>query len=241
MTEPSGPEPRPVGVPWSLKDVGWASLLAIALLVALAVPAALLLRGPGGIDGTSEPAALLRLLFSLSELGLFLVPAWVFGVWKPHARWRDLGLRGFNPLIGCLGAMALFVLILAVNLAWAVVLNLLHWEGQPPLRSVFGEGLTGVTLAVLGTGLVAPFAEELFFRGFVFPPLRRRFGLWLAIAIDAVLFALLHLTPTVFPPILAMGAFFCLLYEYADSIWPGILLHSTINMLAVLAAYLASG
>jgi hypothetical protein len=140
-----------------------------------------------------------------------------------------------------LGTLALLYLALSVNLIWGAFLNRVGWAGQPEVLPLFGTGAIGLVLALVGTGLVAPFAEELFFRGFVFPPLRRRFGLWLGVAIDAALFTLPHFTPTVFPPLFVLGALFCLLYEYTGSIWPGIVLHAGVNSFAVLVTYLVRG
>lgn len=233
-------EPREIPIAWGLKDVLWASLLGIVLFAGAAFGAAIIQL----LLGDSPPAGWLTYLpgalVALSELA-FVCGVWAFGARKPGVSWRDLGLRGFNPLIGCLGALALLFLTLMVNMAWALVLYLLGWEGQPPMLPLFGGGAAGLVLAVVATVLVAPFAEELFFRGLVLPPLRRRFGLWLAVAIDAALFSLLHFTPTVFPPIFIMGAFFSLLYLYTGSIWPGVILHGTVNLLAILGAYLVGG
>jgi membrane protease YdiL (CAAX protease family) len=233
-------EPRQTAVAWGLKDVLWASLLGIVLFAGTAFAAAVvqILLEDSSAAGwvTHLPGALV----ALSELA-FVCGVWAFGARKPGVSWRDLGLRRFNALIGCLGALALFFLTLAVNVAWALVLYLLGWEGQPPVQPLFGDDSGGLGLALLATVLVAPFAEELFFRGMMLPPLRRRFGLWLAVAIDAALFSLLHFTPTVFPPIFVMGAFFSLLYLHTGSIWPGVILHGTVNLLAILTGYLAGG
>jgi membrane protease YdiL (CAAX protease family) len=84
--------------------------------------------------------------------------------------------------------------------------------------------------------LVAPVAEELFFRGFVFGALRRRVGVWAGAVISGVLFGAVHAgggTPAVFLPLLALFGFgLAILYWRTGSLLPGIALHSINNAIA---------
>jgi hypothetical protein len=226
--------PRSGSTAWGLKEVIWLGLASEALFLMVVAAAAALAR----LGWASSGAIYLRgALMVLGELA-FVVPLWGLALRRRGIGWRELGLRPFRPLIGCLGAATLLYLTFSVNLVWALVLRWLHWPGQPDVRLLFGGGPLGLAMALVGAGVVAPLAEELFFRGFAFPPLRQRLGLVAGIAADAGLFALAHFTPTVFPPIFALGVFFCLLYEYTGSLWPGMMLHAAVNALAVLAAYL---
>ena len=50
-------------------------------------------------------------------------------------------------------------------------------------------------LLLIAAGVVAPFVEELFFRGFLFGLYRRRQPMWVAYLVSSVLFTLLHLEP----------------------------------------------
>ncbi|MGI8920577.1 MAG: CPBP family intramembrane glutamic endopeptidase [Solirubrobacteraceae bacterium] len=84
--------------------------------------------------------------------------------------------------------------------------------------------------------LIAPIAEELFFRGFVFGAMRRRVGVWLAAVISGLLFGAVHAgggTPAVLLPLLAMLGFgLAILYWRTGSLLPGIALHSINNAIA---------
>ncbi len=226
-------EPQAPAAGWSLKDVAWGGRLGAVLFLGVVVAAAGLDRGPE-LAGTGHWRGL---LVALAE-AIFIIPVWAFAVRRPAVRWRDLGLRGFRPLQGCMAAAGFLYFSLSVNLIWGLVLRWLGWAGQPDVRPLFGQGAFGLALALVGTAVVAPLAEELFFRGFAFPPLRRRLGLWAAVAVDAALFTALHFTPTVFPPIFVLGVLFCLIYQYTGSLWPGVILHASVNTLSVLAAYL---
>ncbi len=217
---------------WSVKDVIWGGVLGTVLFVVVVVGAAIL-----EIALPATDLGYLRSLFVALAEAVFIIPVWVFALRRPAVLWRDLGLRGFQPLPGCATAAGFLCLSLSVNLLWGLVLQWQGWPGQPDVLPIFGQGPLGLALALVGTVLVAPLAEELFFRGFAFPPLRRRLGLWLAIAVDAALFTALHFTPTVFPPLFVLGALFCLLYQYTGSLWPGVILHASVNALSVFATY----
>ena len=87
--------------------------------------------------------------------------------------------------------------------------------------------------------IIAPFAEELFFRGFVFGGLRKRYDWRVAAAISAAIFAAFHLEPLAFIPLFAVGFFLAYLYHRYGSLWPGMILHACINGLAVLSYFVA--
>jgi uncharacterized protein len=160
-------------------------------------------------------------------------------VWR-KANWRDLGVRAFRPLVGCLAPVAFLMAAIWVEVIWGLVLHFMHWSGQASLAPLLGKTPLTVALAFAGVAVVTPFAEELFFRGFLYPALRARLGIVLGLAISSAFFALLHLTPTVLPPLLFMGVSLGVLYEATGSIWPSVLLHSAVNSLALVATLLAT-
>jgi membrane protease YdiL (CAAX protease family) len=104
---------------------------------------------------------------------------------------------------------------------------------------MFGGGIGGLLVALLLGGVVAPVAEEVFFRGFIYAGLRARWGVGWALAVTSAVFALVHLTPGVFPPLFLMGLLLAYLYERSDSLWPSILLHAAINSIAFIGMYVS--
>jgi membrane protease YdiL (CAAX protease family) len=106
------------------------------------------------------------------------------------------------------------------------------------LLPLFGSGIGGLLLALFTGGVVAPIAEEVFFRGFVFAGLYRERGLWPAVVLSSILFALVHITPTSWPPIFLLGVIFAVLYERTGSIWPAVAAHAAVNSLSFLLVYL---
>jgi hypothetical protein len=162
---------------------------------------------------------------------------WWFGIRKYRLPWSSAGLRPFAPARGLgLGCLAL-IFGFWFNLAWSLFLSLFGLRTQPDLLPLFGSGIGGLLLALFTGGLVAPLAEEVFFRGFVFAGLHRRVGLRWAVVLSAILFALVHILPTSWPPIFVLGVLFALLYEQTGSIWPAVALHAAINSISFLALY----
>ena len=82
-------------------------------------------------------------------------------------------------------------------------------------------------------GLLAPISEELVFRGAILRALLRWTPRhWVAIAISAVLFALIHANPAQMPHAFLIGLLLGWLYYRTDSIVPGIVYHWVNNSVA---------
>ncbi len=234
------PGPAKQGVPWGLADMVLAGLATVVLmvvglfvLVTAALFAGLELQNP-------ENQALLG--FAMLGLeALMIPPVWWWGVHKHGAKAAILGLRRAPWLRSAVYIGLGLAAILAMNVGWAWVMERYGLQGQPDIVPLFGEGPSGLAIALLVAGIVAPVAEELFFRGFLFAGLRDRWGLPIGIALSSALFSVVHFVPGVMLPIAFMGALFAWLYQATDSLWPPILLHALYNGLAVIGMYAAQG
>lgn len=104
------------------------------------------------------------------------------------------------------------------------------------LTAILQGPLTPAQLAlvfVLVCGVV-PVAEEIFFRGFLYGALRR-WGVSLAAALSALLFAAVHSQIVHFLPIFLLGIIMALLYERTGSLIPPVVVHAVNNVVATLA------
>jgi len=163
--------------------------------------------------------------------------------------WSDLGLKprplGYVLTVG-LGAGLAGIVVIDV-----VVGTVLSQFGlKPPnqleqFQSVLNQGPLGLVLFLIAAAVVAPFVEELFFRGFLFGVYRRRQPLWLAYLVSSLLFAVLHLSNRMSRSeaiALSVGIFLLALilaavYRYTDSLYPGMLAHAVNNTAAILLFY----
>ena len=92
--------------------------------------------------------------------------------------------------------------------------------------------------------MIAPIAEEFFFRGFVFGALRRmdvviagrNIGVWIAAIITGILFGLAHTgsaSPQYLVPLGFLGFMLCIVRWRTGSLYPCMALHSINNSLAL--------
>ncbi len=114
-------------------------------------------------------------------------------------------------------------------------LHIVKWLG---VELPEASGASRIAIAAMAIGL-APLAEEIFFRGWLFPciedelsPGRRR---WLAPLIGAFAFAAVH-PPLSFVPVFVLGLVASLLFARTRALGPGIVAHVVHNALAVLLA-----
>ena len=93
--------------------------------------------------------------------------------------------------------------------------------------------------------ILVPITEETLYRGLIFGSLRTKHR-WLAYLISICLFSALHVVGYIgtlaprelvvsFLQYLPGGAALALTYDKTDSIWPGIVIHSTINLTATIS------
>ena len=80
-----------------------------------------------------------------------------------------------------------------------------------------------------------PFVEELTYRGLGYAALER-FGRWPAIAGVGLVFGLSHGLLTTLPVIVAFGCVLAWIRSETRSVFPGMLLHATFNLIALVAA-----
>ena len=82
--------------------------------------------------------------------------------------------------------------------------------------------------------LVAPVVEETFFRGFVFPGIGRRYGMWWGATVSAALFAAMHVSLGALFPLFVMGLLLAWVYFRTRSIWACIGFHAAYNSVALI-------
>jgi membrane protease YdiL (CAAX protease family) len=231
---PSQPPPEQADVPsWP----AWTAPAAIGLGLGLGVFADVVLAVIASAGGSSlshpTPAVSLLgdLLFDLSFVGAALYFAAAQGLPRPaefgyvRPPWR-LGLGAF--LVGG-GGYYLVTLLYASVFA-------LHGKDKLPSELGTHKSTAALVGAAVFVCVVAPIAEEFFFRGFLFGVLRRWRGPWVAVLLTSVLFGLVHAgsaSPQYLVPLGLFGVALCLLRWRTGSLYPGMALHSLNNALAL--------
>jgi membrane protease YdiL (CAAX protease family) len=80
---------------------------------------------------------------------------------------------------------------------------------------------------------IAPVVEEFLFRFFLYGVLKRYFGCFLGITLNALLFAAAHTHLPSFAPLFVLGACFTIAYEWSGSILVCMTMHSLFNSLSL--------
>jgi membrane protease YdiL (CAAX protease family) len=157
-------------------------------------------------------------------------------------------LRGGPPHFG-LGARpsaaALRQAVLAVPALWlaAVGLRLLQLAlvggtGEQGLIAALREheGAPSFVLDVLSSVVIAPFAEELLFRGVLFAGLLQRLPFPYAAGLSAATFGLVH-ERDVLLPIFGLGFGLAYVYWRTETLWAPIVTHAGLNAIPLLIVY----
>lgn len=215
--QPPAAGPR---LPWSLRDA-WLGL-------GLALPAVLI----GTLAVGLIQDARIRDAVALTAYELALVLPVLIILASRKAGWKTLGFRAFtldNLALGCGLLIATYMLIILHN---AILIAL----GVPTqAESIFKllEMVNSPWGIALGGVLVAPLVEEIIFRGFFFQGLRQAFGSKKAILVSSIVFAAMHLQLEALIPTFILGCSLAYVFDRANSIWPGALLHTLVNLLGI--------
>jgi uncharacterized protein len=220
-----------------------ALLSVLVLSLAMTAPVAPLLHLERGLNSASFVVAAL-----LTQIPMLLI-VYLRLILPGAVTWGELGLRplrldyALRMGLGA-GVAGLVVIELVGILLSQVGLQPNQLEQFAFVRSepVFPDFI----MLLISAGVLAPFVEELFFRGFLFGLYRRRQPPWVAYTIPSVLFTLLHNDPThmTVPQMagLSVGIFILAmmltwLYHHTGSLYPGMLAHAVNNATGLILVY----
>jgi uncharacterized protein len=184
------------------------------------------------LPGSLAQSVNLPLGLAWSELAALLLPAVVAAVgWnlRPRAALL-LARRPTAAQLAAAAAVAVSGMLVAIGLAnlWLAALPPDLVRRFDPSQLFEHPPLQRAAIAVLAA-TAAPLCEEAAFRGFILSSLRTRLAPAAAITLTALLFALMHLDPVRFPPLLFLGATFGWLAWRSGSLWPSVLAHAINN------------
>jgi uncharacterized protein len=157
-------------------------------------------------------------------------------------RLPEKGRWGAKIFAGVLFGLGLYVVaVVLVGGLLLILLNALSGEQvQAPEQVPQGLSAVGIAVTSLYAIVIAPFGEELFFRGVLFRTLRDRHGLRIGLLGTAIGFGLIHFIPgEAVDALLLMlvmaftGASLGYLYERRGTIVAPIAAHMTFNVIGL--------
>ena len=182
------------------------------------------------------------IIYILTLLVVILVPLYVM---KHKTTLRLLGVDDWPTfleiLISPLAYVAYF-LVTSVLVAIAVALFSLDMTQTQTLP--FSQAMLGTQwqflLAFITMVVLAPIAEELLFRGYLYGKLRKSFSVWLSVLVTSLAFGLAHLWAGTDKPLqwsvavdtFSLSLVMCAAREYTGAVWVPMMVHIIKNGIA---------
>ncbi|MBV9492407.1 MAG: CPBP family intramembrane metalloprotease [Verrucomicrobia bacterium] len=184
------------------------------------------------------------ILATLISWGLVLGPILI----SLRARGIHVGpLFGFDRLsIPRAVAWGIGLLFLALPLVFGSSALVTEWlktragQGSQEIIQIFRDSTQAsqrVSIILLAV-VIAPVAEELVFRGYLYSVLKRFFGALPSLVFNGVLFGLVHVNVPALVPLFLLGCTFTIAYEVTGSLFVPMTMHALFNAINLVAVLL---
>lgn len=150
------------------------------------------------------------------------------------AFWEELGPLLALPRWGGWRVPSLAIVVMLALYAVLRALAAASPEAFTNLTASYRDEGESLAMALFQIGPLTALGEELLFRGVLLQGVRSAISDGGAIGLSALMFAATHLSLGSLPHVLALGVLFAWLVVRTGSLWPGIVLHSTWNVVMAL-------
>ncbi len=160
---------------------------------------------------------------------------------SPHL--EELGLmRGPSFIDIGLAPIGYILYILATNLITGFMSNFSWFDSEQPQDVGFGGFIAGNNRiwAVIAIVFIAPIAEEVIMRGWLYGKVRRKLPAYASILLVSILFGVMHGQWNAGVATFVLSLLLCSMREVTGSIWSGALLHILSNGIAFYILYIAN-
>jgi membrane protease YdiL (CAAX protease family) len=219
----------------------WAPLAALIVAFVVATIAYLVIaagvEAGGGDVSAGGPPGLVIAATLVQDVALIAAAFLFASLWARGLTVASFGLRPtrLGPAIGWT--------VLTFVMFWVLTAIYISLVGEPDQQELTRDLKEEETLsALIGYGVllafVAPLAEELFFRGFLYGVLRERIGLLGGALATGLVFGGVHIAGSPVETVgvlVILGTLLCVLYEQTGSLIPCIALHAINNAISFAA------
>jgi membrane protease YdiL (CAAX protease family) len=198
--------------------------------------------------GGALPATIDTGLLVVVQLGFWLFVIGTILVSFLFRRMRPADLFGFDRLgfakVFLWGAGLLLAALPLIFASSAVVSSLMHVNSQKdsqPIMQLFervSEPTRKIPIILLAI-VIAPLAEEFFFRGFLYGVLKRYAGALPALVFTGVAFAVIHLHVPSLLPLFLLACVLTLAYELSGSLLVPMAMHALFNAITLVGVFFA--
>jgi membrane protease YdiL (CAAX protease family) len=232
---PEGVERKPP--PEAPRWKAWTAWVGLIAAFAGALMGALVVGVIGAAAGAdiSDPTPAVNISATIVQDLSFIAAALLFAGLAGRPLPEQFGLRPTRlwPAVGWMAVA--FVSFYVVTATWVAILGVDADDSKLPDELGVEDSTFALVAVAFLVAVVAPIAEEFFFRGFFFTALRSWKGLWPAAILTGLVFGGIHVGSAEAAFLLPLGFFgfcLCLLYHRTGSLYPCIALHCVNNSLA---------
>jgi len=159
---------------------------------------------------------------------------------KYREKLSSLGIAFENFYKNALYGITAYIFIMPI-LILVLIISMLFLDAigyKPPTQPVFDmffeEKRSNVILFLtIFVSILGPIIEEIFFRGFLYNAVKKRFGVLLGVLLSGALFSMLHTNIVGFLPIMILGVLMAFLYEITGSLIASLSIHILHNSIIV--------
>lgn len=237
----SAPE-LPEGVQRPARHAGprwrpWTAWVALVAALAGALMGGLVIGVIAAIAGAdfSNPTAAVNITATIVQDLCLVGVALLFASMAGRPLPEQFGLRPtrVGPAVAWMAAT--FVAFYAVTLVWVSILGANPEDDKLPKELGVDQSTVALVAVAFLVCVLAPIAEEFFFRGFFYGALRNWRGIWPAAILTGLVFGGIHAGSSDVAFLLPLGFFgfaLCLLRERTGSLYPCVALHCVNNSIA---------
>lgn len=229
--------------PWwktLLIGLGFAAWVAVAFY-ATQILCSLIFVAIMPADQLERP--IINLIFAavVYLIALILIVFLPWKVLKMKTTRDEVGMRGLptwtDILLAPIGFIAFMFASTFLMMLMQAILPGIDWEQAQDVGFNNLIGSAEMIQGFIALVVIAPIAEEIMFRGWLYGKLRARMSAIPAILICSLLFGLVHGQWNVGVTVFVMSIAMCMMRELTGTIWSGILLHMIKNGVAFYLLY----
>ena len=228
--------------PWKLESV--ARLFLGVLICIMAGSVSMQWLHPAGKSAGAAVSLLNVVVAVASFQGAALVLVWFF------LRWHGIGPKdafGFTNgwrralLLGACGTVVFFPIGQTLQIAANKLMTLLNQSSgeQSAVQALHQvHGWQEQTVMIIIAAIIVPLAEEMLFRGVLYPLVKQLgYPRFAYIGVSA-LFAAIHFNLEIFPALFVLALLLTWLYEYTNNLLTCIVTHSLFNAINIALFYI---
>jgi membrane protease YdiL (CAAX protease family) len=152
---------------------------------------------------------------------------------------KDFFQGSFLGVLGYLGFLP--VLLVAVFISYLLGK---YFNIEPQSQPIFDllmkeERMPILVILTVFVGVIGPVIEEIFFRGFLYSALKKRFTIGMSMFLTSFVFAALHMNTLGFLPIFSLAFVLVYMFDKTGSLVPSIVIHCAHNCMIIIFLFLS--